>query len=99
MDWTDCLTVDLSPDEGPALLPTPTYPFFCTAAHHVIEHGTQSDEGLTVADFSQNGPHFFDWEDLHEQVQIPSQICMAFASPQFADCFLIMQLHLHSLSW
>ncbi len=77
MDWTGRLTVNLSPDQGPALLPTPIYPFFCTSAHHLIENTAQFDEGLTVADFSKNGPHFFDWEDLHEQVQIVHKHCPA----------------------
>ncbi|KAK9832159.1 hypothetical protein WJX74_000990 [Apatococcus lobatus] len=67
MDWSKCLMVNFSAEEGPTLVPAPTYPFFCSSAHHVIETAGQSADSLVVTDFTKNGPHFFDWEDLHEQ--------------------------------
>ena len=80
MDWTNCLLVDLSAEEGPTLMPVPAYPFFCASAHHVLQSAHSPSEGLVVADFGKNGPHFFDWEDLHEQARAarcckPGMIC------------------------
>lgn len=69
MDWKNSLLVNLTDEEGPALVPAPTYPFFCSSAHHVIDTAGHSAEALVVSDFRKNGPHFFDWEDLHEQAR------------------------------
>ena len=71
MDWKNSLLVNLTAEEGPALVPAPTYPFFCSSAHHVIDTAGSSPEALVVSDFRKNGPHFFDWEDLHEQARNP----------------------------
>lgn len=77
LDWSNCCVYNLSSDRGEIIQPPPLWPMACTASYYAAVSARRI---VTTADYTVNGPHFFDFQCLAERG------CRSMAAVPMSSC-------------
>lgn len=87
-DWNNCCQYSIGPSAGVQVQAPPPYPVACTGAFYTA---STTGEPLVSNNYPEEGPHFADWQALHEA----GARSMA-SAPMFAEHRIIGVLSLAS---